>query len=399
MAVTIQTNPQVYTTASNPVVFTFESDETAQANFSYIVELFIDSVLHSTHQVFPQFGELAKFNASEAVRSTLASPLITNGSLTTNYNTAISSVYIIVYEKYGTPPVIQLDATSDDINVFNGALRHPDWISWNYLEYWVSKQNSYPSPALFLTSWPRTRKYFCGLNEKIFLGFLSFTHTYDINFLLYDVNNVFISADTIPIIDSNNMTVIDCSPVTIMSNTTITAFDFATAAYYEVFVQATGLGINSGLSETFKIYMDTECHRYETRRLHWLNKFGVWDSFTFTLVSIDSTNVSSSGYSRESGVWNGTAYTYPLYQGQATTYAKTAKDNLILNSDWINEEVQKWLVRELYESPNVYLEQGENFEPVNVVNSGYQFKQRRVNGLIQEVVEIERTYLYNSQLN
>ena len=70
-----------------------------------------------------------------------------------------------------------------------------------------------------------------------------------------------------------------------------------------------------------------------------------------------------------------------------------------MNSDWINEEVQKWLVRELYESPNVYLEQGENFEPVNVVNSGYQFKQRRVNGLIQEVVEIERTYLYNSQLN
>ena len=33
---------------------------------------------------------------------------------------------------------------------------------------------------------------------------------------------------------------------------------------------------------------------------------------------------------------------------------------MILNSDWINEEVQKWLVRELYESPNVYLEQGEN---------------------------------------
>jgi hypothetical protein len=57
------------------------------------------------------------------------------------------------------------------------------------------------------------------------------------------------------------------------------------------------------------------------------------------------------------------------------------------------------LVRELYESPNVYLEQGENFEPVNVVNSAYQFKQRRINGLIQEVVEIQRTYLYNSQLN
>ena len=398
MAVTIQTNPQAFTTASNPVVFTFESDETAQANFSYIVELFIDGALHSTHQVFPQFGELAKFNASEAVRSTLASPLITNGSLTTNYNTAISSVYIIVSEKYGTPPAIQLDATSNAIFVFNGALRHPDWIDFGFKDYDVSTTNNLTPGVLFLTSWPRTRKTFCGMNEKIFLGFISSDTSFDVRFRLYDSTNTLIVSYNVGL-TFNDLTVVDCSPSTIMANTTITAGNFAAAAYYDVRARGTGGGIFNGSSEEYRIYIDTECHRYETRRLHWLNKFGVWDSFTFTLVSIDSTNVSSSGYSRESGVWDGTAYTYPLYQGQATTYSKTAKDNLILNSDWINEEVQKWLVRELYESPNVYLEQGENFEPVNVVNSGYQFKQRRVNGLIQEVVEIERTYLYNSQLN
>ena len=398
MAVTIQTNPQAFTTASNPVVFTFESDETAQANFSYIVELYIDGALHSTHQVFPQFGELAKFNASEAVRSTLASPLITNGSLTTNYNTAISSVYIIVSEKYGTPPAIQLDATSNAIFVFNGALRHPDWIDFGFKDYDVSTTNNLTPGVLFLTSWPRTRKTFCGMNEKIFLGFISSDTSFDVRFRLYDSTNTLIVSYNVGL-TFNDLTVVDCSPSTIMANTTITAGNFAAAAYYDVRARGTGGGIFNGSSEEYRIYIDTECHRYETRRLHWLNKFGVWDSFTFTLVSIDSTNVSSSGYSRESGVWDGTAYTYPLYQGQATTYSKTAKDNLILNSDWINEEVQKWLVRELYESPNVYLEQGENFEPVNVVNQNYQFKQRRVNGLIQEVVEIERTYLYNSQLN
>jgi hypothetical protein len=396
MAIIIQQEPQVITTASNPVVFTFESDETAQANFSYIVELYIDFVLHSTHQVFPQFGALAKFNASEAVRSTLSSPLITNGSLTTDYNTAISFVYIRVYEKYGTPPAIQLDETSTNILVFNGALRHPDWISWNYLEYNVSSVNPLAPGVLFLTSWPRARKAFCGLNERIFLGFISTAFSTEVRFILYDSTNTIIVTEVIPL-TYIWLTVIDCSPVTIMANTSITAANFASAAYYEV--QARDTVPFNGTSEDFRIYIDTECHRYETRRLHWLNKFGVWDSFTFTLVSTDSTKVSSTGYSRESGVWDGSNYIYPLYQGQATTYAKTAKDTLILNSDWINEEVQQWLVRELYESPNVYLEQGDNFEPVNVVNSGYQFKQRRINGLIQEVVEIERTYLYNSQLN
>jgi hypothetical protein len=398
MAVTIQQNPQAFTTASNPVVFTFESDETAQANFSYIVELYIDGALHSTHQVFPQFGELAKFNASEAVRSTLASPLITNGSLTTNYNTAISTVYIIVSEKYGTPPAIQLDATSNAIFVFNGALRHPDWINFSFKDYDVSTTNNLTPGVKFLTSWPRARKTFCGMNEKIFLGFISSDTSFNVRFTLRTAGGTLIVTDLVSL-SFNDLTVVDCSPSTIMANTTITALDFASAAYYEVIARGAGTGIFNGSSETFQIYIDTECHRYETRRLHWLNKFGVWDAFTFTLVSIDSTKVSSTGYNRESGVWDGTAYTYPFYQGQATTYAKTAKDTLILNSDWINEEVQKWLVRELYESPNVYLEQGENFEPVNVVNQNYDFKQRRINGLIQEVVQIERTYLYNSQLN
>jgi hypothetical protein len=398
MAITIQQNPQAFTTASNPVIYTFESDETAQLNFSYIVELFIDGALHSTHQVFPQSAQYAKFNASEAVRSTLSSPLITNGTLTTNYNMAISKVYIKVFEKYGTPPLIQLNAMSNVIFVFNGALRHPEFINWNYQDYNVDTNNVLTPGVLFLTSWPRTRNYFCGLTENIFLGFISADTSFNVRFRLKDATGGTIATDLISL-TFNNLTVIDCSPSTIIANTSITALDFAGAAYYEVIARGTGVGINNGSSETFKIYIDNECHRYETRRLHWLNKFGVWDSFTFTLVSTESTKVSGLTYEREKGIWDGANYNYPLYQGQATTYAKTAKDTLILNSDWINEEVQKWLVRELYESPNVYLEQGENFEPVNVVNSGYQFKQRRINGLIQEVVEIQRTYLYNSQLN
>jgi hypothetical protein len=134
--------------------------------------------------------------------------------------------------------------------------------------------------------------------------------------------------------------------------------------------------------------------------LHWLNKFGVWDSFTFTLVSTESTKVAGSTYERESGVWNLTNYTYPLYQGEITTFSKRAEDTMVLNSDWIYEDVQQWLVRELYESPNVYLESSTgDFEPVNITNQGYDLKQSRKDGLIMETIEIKKTYSYNSQLN
>jgi hypothetical protein len=72
-----------------------------------------------------------------------------------------------------------------------------------------------------------------------------------------------------------------------------------------------------------------------------------------------------------------------------------------LNSDWINQDIQQWLVKSLYDSPLVYLERenGTEFEPVKVTNSNYTLKQRRRDGLIQETVNIDRTFTYRSQLN
>ena len=158
MAVTIQQQPQLFSTAGNPIVWTFESDQTAQPNFSFIVELYILGTLYSTHQVFPQFGILSRFNASEAIKSILSSPLVINGTLTTNYNSAITNGYIIVYEKYGTPPTIAASATTAQMNPFNGALRHPEFINWNYQDYNVDSNNPATPGVLFLTSWPRSRK-------------------------------------------------------------------------------------------------------------------------------------------------------------------------------------------------------------------------------------------------
>ena len=399
MAITIQQQPQLFSTAGNPIVWTFESDQTAQPNFSFIVELYLFGNLYSTHQVFPQFGILSRFNASEALKSFLSSPLIVNGTLTTDYNTAITNAWIVVYEKYGTPPAIGASATASTIKPFNAALRHPEFINWNYQDYNVDSNNPLTPGVLFLTSWPRTRKYFCGLNERIFLGFISADVSFNVRFRLKDSAGVVI-ANVLTSLTLNDLTVIDCSPATIIANTTITLANFAAAAYYEVIARGTGPGINNGSSETFQIYIDTECHRYPTRRLHWLNKFGVWDSFTFTLVSTESTKVAGSTYERESGIWSGTNYIYPLYQGEMTTFSKRAEDTMILNSDWIYEDVQQWLVRELYESPNVYLEASTGgFEPVNVTNQGYDLKQSRKDGLIMETIEIKKTYSYNSQLN
>ena len=398
MAITFYTQPQAFTPGSNPVVWTFSSNQTVQQNFSYIVEVYINSILHSTHQVFQQSGIYAKFNASEIMRGILSSPLITDGTLITLYDSAIDLVYIKVYEQYGATPAIFASATSASKYVFNAALRHQDFVNWNYLDYNVSTSNP-DDGSNYLTSWPRTYKYLCGLTEKIFLGFISNDSGLSVDIRLYNSANALIASSLGNIITFQRLTILDVSPQIIIDNTALTSGNFSTCVYYTVRSNGTGGFGYPGRSEVFKIYIDTECQRYPSRRLHWLNKFGVWDSFTFDLVSTDSTKVEGNRYEKEKGIWSDEDYIYPLYQGEGTTFSKRAEDTLTLNSDWIKEDVQQWLVRELYESPKVYLESDGSFEPVNVTNASYKLKISRRDGLIQELVEIQRTYSFNSQLN
>lgn len=402
MAVTINQEPQYFQPGCNPYIWTFESDQTFQENFSFIVELYVGGSLVSTHQVFNESGDFGKFDASGDIRCLLTSEMITTGALLTFYDTATDIVSIRVYEKYGTPPVLSSTfAQSATSRAWNASLRHPEFIDYDYLTYMVSRTNPNSGNILFLTDFPRTRKYFVGLYESAFVAFTNRSKpNVDFYLELYDISGTLITSysNTIAVGDLN---VIDCSPQNLIANTTVTLLDFQACAYFTVQVQALGVGVYSGLTETFTFWMDTECHRYDTHRLHWLNKLGGWDSFTFTLVSTNSTKVKTSDYQRERGQWNsdGTAWIYNRYHGEQMAFNKMATDTTILNSDWIHESVQNWIARDLYESPKVYLERGVGqYEPVKVMNEDYTLKQRRVDGLIRETVMLQRTYTYNSQL-
>lgn len=394
MAITIYDEPQLISPAGNPLVFTFSSDQTGQPNFSFVVEVYIESQLRITQEVFRQFNTLGRIDVSEAVQSVIANPQI---STEIEYDASDSMVTyaIIVYEKYGTTPTIQASATSTTLKAFNAALEHPEWINWDYTDYDPNATQN----AKFLTYFPRSKRPLCGMDENFYLGYLEQTASAGVTLVceLYDIQGNVIASDFSISLTSVEFNILNVGPQVIIANSTITQTDFDDCYRYFVYVDVAGISS----TETFFIYMDLECKRYDTYRLHWLNKLGAWDSFTFALVSTDTATVESFGYQRDPGVWDNTSYTYPLYQGQKVNYAKTKTKQLTLNSDWISEDVQNWLVQSLYDSPLVYMEaeNGTQFEPIKVTNSNYTLKKRRRDGLIQETVTIERTYTYRSQLN
>ena len=393
MAVTIYDQPQAIAPAGNPLVFTFGSDQTAQDNFSFIVELFIDSTLVLTQQVFRQFNEYSRIDVSQSVEAYIRNSVPTT-NLELNATDSMVNYAIIVYEKYGDPPITQASDTSSTLRAFNAALEYPEWINWDYTIYDPNQTQD----AVFLTYFPTTSRALCGMEENFYLGYFeqSGIALCDLNISLIDVLGNVIASDSFSI-SSTDYNILNVGPQVIIANSSITQVDFDDAYKYEVSVSVQGISFVG----PFTIYMDLGCKRYQTYRLHWLNKLGCWDSFTFGLVSTQSASVESFAYQRDPGVWDGNSYTYPLYSGQKVNYAKTKDKQLVLNSDWISEDVQNWLVESLYDSPIVYLEQtnGTEFEPVKVTNSTYQLKTSRRDGLLQEQVTIDRTYTYRSQLN
>lgn len=393
MAVTIYQEPQLYAPVNNYLTFTFDSDQTAQANFSYYVELYINSAFHSAHTIFPESGTYAKFDVSQLLKPYVESA-IPDGIIEQNYDGTMAQYAIIVYEKYGTPPITQASATSTTLFAFNGSLRYPEFIQWDYLVYDPSSTQD----SLFLTDFPRGEKAYVRDGDSLYLGSFVSTPmpagTSTLIIELFDISGNSIIYDTYPLTGGYTFGLYNVGPDAIINNTTITQGDFDQCYRYYVQIDYSGVSY----SEAFIIYYDHDCTRYTVNRLHWMNKYGVWDSYSFKLVSTEGANVSAVNYDVMPGAWDSFRYQYGLNNGMKRTLIKRAVDTLTLNSDWMKEDVQNWLVQELYESPVVYLDLGGNaLELLNITNNNYVLKQKRKDGLIQEVVSAERTYISYSQ--
>jgi len=407
MAITILKEPSNYWPICNDVEWNFDSTNFTQTNFSFVVELYINASLHSTHEVYPEAGGSGKFNISTIGRAVVTSTICSEGVLSAE-TYSNDTFRLKIYEKYGAVPVIYLaSAVDSSLLVFiNGAFRFEELYvnQYDYEDYSIDDGID----RLFLTDWPRAKRDLVAYNEGKFLSIIDpgKLHLLRGYVKLYDINNTLIASANWTISSNFVVPMSSVGPANLVFYTTLNQVDFDNCYYYTIQLKNDTTPLK--YSEEYKIYYDTSCSSYDRMRLHWMNRFGAWDSFTFSLLHEHSTDIASNRYTRSTGRWalkEGVDYVYNrnITDGQQMTMSKFMTDKLILNSDWIHEDVQQWLVRSLYESPRVYLETesgqtATRYEPVNVTNANYILKQRRRYGLMQELVQIERTYTKVSQL-
>ena len=178
-------------------------------------------------------------------------------------------------------------------------------------------------------------------------------------------------------------------------------------SYYTFKAQKVG-SIVLPASETYRININCPTLKgYEPIRLCWLNQWGAWDYYTFTMKSTRMISTKGSTYNQLEGTWNEAAYRIDSFKGGKKAFRVNATEKISMNTDFVNEAESEWF-EELINSPEVYILKGYQTDittsalnqyvtPVRLTTSSYTRKTVANDKLMQYTFEVEKSKTLRTQ--
>ena len=180
----------------------------------------------------------------------------------------------------------------------------------------------------------------------------------------------------------------------------------ATVARYEVdimsidycYVVDNGLPSSDNASElenylgdviyNYKFNIGDTCTRFEPITVSFLNQFGVKDYFTFDRRNTKRVTTEREDYYKTNPAWSGATFAIDQHTGGRTTFSSQIESIMTLSTNWMNDDVSKWL-EELYTSPSVQIYYDGEWEPVTIIGNNYEEKTYARNSLFQHILEVK----------
>ena len=398
MAITINSSPDIYSSLHAPLWFVLSSTNTAQTNFKYVCDVYVNSNLVARLKSFPQpVSSKGIFNVAPIVRNYWASyfkPDIVTPSAFSYTGSDIYVDYELKFgEEYGGTTYLDLTTTNKfGYNYIQDYLYTPTSPMYlTPLEYETQYQGNFISNRDYANIYFNKERLQTGY---LFLSFLSDAENTPKNHSI-DVS-VYNGSTTTNYTGSNvnfrDFALLDISPRAIndyIASSIITS----TTVYYDVKIKIAG-----NLRNTARVYLS--CTQNDVVTLHYLNALGGYDTMDFTAVNRQTRNIEKSSFEGIEWEYSSNAMnranSYGVLYGGSNQFATRQKLTYRLISDWLSY-IDYLAIKELIGSSEIYLERGNNFIPVQVGTNTWTEKKRYADKTYNLELDISIANNINSQ--
>lgn len=354
MSVTINQKPESTTPAYNDMNFLVSESSGGiytKDNFKWIGEVVVDSTTIAKLKAPIYYGSTNKgvFNIGRILESYVTHDFNYNDTLASGCTNSTKDYNFKVGYEYSNSPTgtvtEYLNQTSASGSIWNAALNPYDFVSFDIDTYTDTARK-------FLTS---IRSQSIHRTQKVWL---------------YALRG---AATNLRIVYSNATTSTYTLPNVRMVRIPVNLNTPAGATYFDCYLRDVD-GVQ--ISESYRFYIKDECSKYENYDLFWLNRLGGFDSFRFNRVSKTSHEITRQMYRQNPYTLNNTAvtWTYGTDSFSNTQFYGESKEKLTLFSNWITDIESIWL-RELVESPVVYIWDGSILRSCNITSNTYDEKK------------------------
>jgi len=389
-------SPQAATPVYNKMLFKVSGSLTSGTNYRYVCD--VKNAAGTTTLARLKCDKLPStnfgfFDVQKVVETLMAPtvPTLTQAGFA-DHAGFYSGYRLVFMEEFGTTPVVQTGTTttvSGNI-AFAGNLEQLELADWSGGVYFPAALQQGDNPTALTTPTGRT---VYGTDY----GFLcagqsgsSVITSVAVDYYSADGTNTRAYYVDVPASVSGSIVRFGAGPINIKALTSGQCSDglagsvnFPTAegAYYTLTFQDIGAG--TFVSQRYTI---GPCQRFNSQPVHFVNKFGGIDSYTFTLKNRKRANVQRDVYGYNTDVF--ATLTHDKVWAGSFDYVYA------LNSDYLTDDESSWLI-ELLRSSQVWLEIDGNLVEAVVNTNTYQFVTRRNDQLQQLQLEIAVAYKNN----
>jgi len=395
MSLTIQAYPPAYSSFQSGLGYSVAeiahtADPVTYPNYKFVGDVYIGAVMVARLKAVPDpVTKIGIFNIGQIVRNYIAVTFNPTASSVIAQRLAAGEFFLTVTMKFGEEYAYTTytNLVSDSVRVFfnnyNGRLIGPS----TSLDGLADKPLS-------------SRPYATAIRSDSAFNFIPFlasdTDVFTVRFKSYDYSNALVTSYNLAVTPTaaNELIIINASRDGINAGSPGMINDGI--SYYTV--QFDTPNISDDVTLRFDLYCEP---MYEIFTLHFLNKYGGFESKDFNKVSRKTISIEKKDFGRlpytvdASGVIS-YRNANKVYNESRSVYSSQYKEKMILNSDMLTDTEYTWL-EELVLSPMVYLEEQGYFFPVVISETNYEPKKNVNDDLTNLTINIEFGQQDNAQ--